>query len=115
MAITKEPSQVAAAVEIVGAARRAIAEAMEKFDGRPWDSDVLLYELARVLALVLRNEEMTPSQVDSVIRFLREVYAGVYPTHLVSVEEAVQMFCASQEDDPGRMAGDDSVGPTTLH
>ena len=115
MAITKEPSQVAAAVEIVGEARRAIAEAMQKCDGQPWDSDVLVYELARVLGLALRNEETTPSQFDNVIRFLRQVYGGVYATGLVTVEEAVQFFCERQVPASSDESAEGESARGTLH
>ena len=115
MAVTKEPSQVAAAVEIVGEARRAIAEAMQKCDGQSWDSDVLVYELARVLGLALRNEETTPSQFDNVIRFLRQVYGGVYGTGLVTVEEAVQLFCEGQTPASSDESAEGESARGTLH
>ena len=115
MAVTKEPSQVAAAVEIVSEARRAIGEAMQKCDGQSWDSDVLLYELARVLGLALRNEETTPSQFDNVIRFLRQVYGGVYATGLVTVEEAVQFFCEGQVPASSDESAEGESARGTLH
>ena len=111
----KEPTQVAAAVEIVREARRAIAETMQKCDGQSWDSDVLTYEIARLLGLVLRNEEATPSQFDNVIRFLRQVYGGVYSTGLVTVEEAVQFFCQGQEATNGEEPADGERPAGTLH
>lgn len=108
----KDATQVTAAIEIVGALRNALAAAMDERKETQWDTQVLVYESARLLALVLRNEDVTPSQLEDVVRFLRQVYAGVFGTGLMSVEQAVEEFCSgpSLEAD-----GSDGTAPAVLH
>ena len=110
-----EARQVAAAIEIVGAMRGAVADAMKVHDEERWHRQVLVFETARMLGLMLRNEEVTPSQLDDVIGFLRRVYAGVFPTGLMSVEDAVQQFCSGPESDSSTPCSGDGAGPATLH
>ena len=92
---TKIPTEVAVAVRIVGSARTALTAAMTAHAREPWDREVLTCEVTRLLGMLLRNHGATPDQLDEVVRFLREVYAGVYAGSAMSVEQAVNHYCGA--------------------
>jgi hypothetical protein len=110
----KQAEKVAAALEIVTALRRAVGSAQEERQAAGWDSQILLYETARALALLLRREEATPSELDDVLRFLRQVYAGVYPTAAMSLEDALATFCAAETGEDAAVGGGGS-GDRVVH
>ncbi len=97
----KEPGKIAAAIEIALAVRTALGNASEENRERGWDVQILVHELARTLALVLRSEDLAPSQVEQVVEFLRQVYAGVLPTRLPTPDEAVRQLCGGSDDKDG--------------
>ena len=92
---TKIPTEVAVAVRIVGSARTALTAAMTAHAREPWDREVLTCEVTRLLGMLLRSHGATPDQLDEVVRFLREVYAGVYAGSAMSIEQAVNHYCGA--------------------
>ncbi len=96
----REPGQIAASVRIVEAARNAMADAMEAYEGVGWDNPLLAYETARMLGGLMRAAGVPPESLDLVLRFAREVYAGVYSGRYLTVEEAIEHFCPTAAADP---------------
>lgn len=111
----KEPSQVAAAVEIVDAVRAALVHATEEHAKTSWDADALTFEMTRVLGLVFRKEGVTPDRLDELIRVLRQVYAGLYPVQAMSVEQAIEFFCPEQRADATSTPSGDAPSDCTVH
>lgn len=111
----KDASQVAAAVGIVEAVRLALVQATEEHAKTSWDADALTFEMTRVLGLVLRKEGVTPDRLDELIRVLRQVYAGLYPAHAMSVEQAIEFFCPEQKADPRSVSPADEPSGCTVH
>lgn len=92
---TRNATEVTVALRIAGSARTALNEAMTAHARAPWDREVLAYEVTRVLGMLLRSQGATPVQLDEVVRFLREVYAGVYSGSSMSAEQAVNHYCGA--------------------
>ena len=93
----REPGQIAASVRIVEAARNAMADAMEAHDGIGWDNPLLAYEIARMLGGLLRSGGTPPEELDLVLRFAREVYAGIYTGRFLTVDEAIAHYCGTPQ------------------
>ena len=89
----RRPEEVVAAMKIARATREALADGIEQHHESNWDSEVLLYELARMLGVCLRMAEASPSRLDGLIVFLRKVYAGLSTGSAPSVEEALRHMC----------------------
>lgn len=111
----KDANQVAAAVWIVDAVRAALVQAAEARAETSWDADALTFEMTRVLGLVFRKEGVTPDRLEDLIRVLRQVYAGLYPAHAMSVEEAIDLFCPEQRADLTPASSGDEPSGRTVH
>lgn len=90
----REPQKVAAAVEIAQTVRGALADSVEPHGQTGWDSGVLMYELARTLATLMRFSEASPSQLEELVEFLRKVCAGLSPSTPPTVEEVLRHLCS---------------------
>jgi hypothetical protein len=111
----KDAHQVTAAVQIVAAARSAIAEAAEQHATSCWDAEALTFEMTRLLGLIYRNENVTPARLDELIRLLRQVYAGLYPDQAMSVEQAIGFFCREQTPEQPSAESQDPSSGCTVH
>lgn len=109
----KDADKVAAAVQIVSAMRNALAQATEDHQKTGWDAEALTVEMTRLLGFVYRAEDVTPTRLDDLVRLLRTVYAGMQSPYAMTVEQAIEHFCAEQNADPsGSMQGDLPSGRT---
>jgi hypothetical protein len=111
----KQAKQVTAAVEIVQATHAALANAMEDRQDAGWDTEILVHEIARLLAALLRSEDVAPSELENVLGFLRKVYGGISPTQPFSVEQALARFCGGSEPDADDPSGQGAPSASTLH
>lgn len=69
----------------------------------------------RLLGLVFRKEGVTPDRLEDLIRVLRQVYAGLYPAHAMSVEQAIDLFCPEQRADLTSASSGDEPSGCTVH
>ena len=89
----KTPAQVTAAYDMIRSARDGVNAARERYGKPDWDTEVAVFEMARMLGAVMRGTDIPPSQLEAVVNLARRVYAGEANPAMPDLDEVLRVQC----------------------